>query len=219
MPGLIRKLPNINSLHCQNMVQLSYIFALASLQLLTSVVDCLEQAPLYMAQTDVSTTLLISDVLPRTQRIGIFSSFTRDIDSVSSRLESSSLNATVLAPENGVIKGLPRKPWEDPEEYKALGEDAYNGDDGNNRAQVNLKRFVESHVVLQSPWKEDQKAQTLSGNVVWFEIRGDKRMVYCPGYFMVECCLRGLDPAWRHRGRRDCCDSIQRRGLGIKGCY
>jgi len=64
---------------------------------------------------------------------------------------------------------LPRKPWEDPEEYRELGADAYEGDDGQERARRNMKRFVEAHVVVKSPWQEEEKAKTLGGEEVWWE--------------------------------------------------
>jgi hypothetical protein len=118
---------------------------------------------------------LLSDVIARNQRIGIFSSFTRDIDSVSSRLESSTVNTTILAPENSEMAKLPRKPWEDPEDYQKLGAEAYSGDDGQNRAQENLKRFVEAHIVPISPWKAGEKVKTLAGSEVWWESREGKQ--------------------------------------------
>ena len=126
------------------------------------------------------SSLLISDVIARNQRIGIFSSFTRDVDSVSSRLESSVLNTTVLAPENNEMAKLPRKPWEDPEDYRILGAEAYAGDDGQNRARENLKRFVEAHIVPISPWKEGQRIKTPAGSEVWWESR-DGRQYVQPG--------------------------------------
>lgn len=130
------------------------------------------------------SSLLISDVIARNQRIGIFSSFTRDIDTVSSRLESSALNTTILAPENSAMQRLPRKPWEDPEDYQRLGAEAYAGDDGQNRAQENLKRFVEAHIVPTSPWKEGEKTKTLAGNEVWWESKDGKNYVQ-PGNIEV----------------------------------
>ena len=123
------------------------------------------------------SSLLISDVIARNQRIGIFSSFTRDIDSVSSRLESSAVNTTILAPENSEMAKLPRKPWEDPEDYQILGAEAYSGDDGQSRAQENLKRFVEAHIVPISPWKAGERVKTLAGSEVWWESRDGKRYV------------------------------------------
>jgi len=123
------------------------------------------------------SSLLISDVIARNQRIGIFSSFTRDIDSVSSRLESSAVNTTILAPENSEMAKLPRKPWEDPEDYQILGAEAYSGDDGQNRAQENLKRFVEAHIVPTSPWKAGERVRTLAASEVWWESRDGKQYV------------------------------------------
>ncbi len=123
------------------------------------------------------SSLLISDVIARNQAIGIFASFTRDVDSVSSRLESSTLNTTVLAPEDSEITKLPRKPWEDPEDYKMLGAEAYAGDDGQNRAHENLKRFVEAHTIPNSPWKAGERVKTLAGSEVWWENRDGKQYV------------------------------------------
>jgi Fasciclin domain len=148
------------------------------------------QAPV-MKPSEVSASLLISDVLPRQQRIGIFSGFTRDVDTVSSRLESSAMNTTVLAPNNEALRALPRKPWEDPEEYKALGENAYGGEDGNKRAQDNLKRFVEAHVVPKSPWEAGEKVKSLTGNELWYEIHGDKMLVRTGKHIYTGLVLTG----------------------------
>jgi hypothetical protein len=62
-----------------------------------------------------SGTLTISDILPKTRSINIFAGLTRDISSVTSRLESQdpTENATLLAPLNSAMTALPRKPWED----------------------------------------------------------------------------------------------------------
>ncbi|KAH0172549.1 hypothetical protein KCU67_g1690, partial [Aureobasidium melanogenum] len=86
----------------------------------------------------------ISDVLGRERNINIFAGFTRDIESVSRRLEAGSHNTTLLAPLNSAITKLPRKPWEDPQDYAALGQNAYDGQSGEDRAHKNLRRFVEA---------------------------------------------------------------------------
>jgi len=72
---------------------------------------------------------------------------------------------------------LPRKPWEDPEDYDNLGTDAYKGDDGEERARNNVKRFVEAHVVPVSPWKEGDKLTTLAGGEIWWETKSGVKMV------------------------------------------
>lgn len=120
---------------------------------------------------------VIADVIDREQNIGIFSSFTRDVDTVARRLEDSSQNTTVLAPENAAIMGLPRKPWQDPRDYETFGANAYDGADGESRAHKNLRRFVEAHIVPESPWREGQKVRTLAGNTVWFESKDGKKTV------------------------------------------
>lgn len=73
--------------------------------------------------------------------------------------------------------GLPRKPWEDPKDYKEGGEGVYNEEGGEERAQRNLRRFVEEHVVGVSPWKEGKKVETLGGGSVWWEYKDGKQLV------------------------------------------
>ncbi|QDS67809.1 hypothetical protein FKW77_007079 [Venturia effusa] len=119
----------------------------------------------------------ISDVLPRNQQISIFTSFTRDIASISTGFESTVQNFTVLAPEDSEIKKLPRKPWENPGDYNAFGESAYEGQSGADRAQDNLRKFVEAHVVPSSPWKEGEKVKTLGGREVWWERKDGKSLI------------------------------------------
>jgi hypothetical protein len=135
------------------------------------------------ADESVSTGVIISDVIGKTQAIAIFSGLTRDIDSVSGRLDTASQNATVLAPDNSVMRDLKRKPWEDAEDYNAFGEDAYKGQSGEDRAHKNLRRFVERHIVPESPWEENKKVKTLDGNEVWWEKKDGKKMVRCSSRF------------------------------------
>jgi hypothetical protein len=141
-----------------------------------------DQSPVMGAPSTGGQT--VSDVLPRSQEIAIFTSFTRDISSISSRFESTVQNVTVLAPEDAEIKKLPRKPWENPEDYSAFGESAYEGQGGIDRAQENLKRFVEAHVVGVSPWKEGEKVKTLVGSEVWYEKRDGTNFIQ-PGNIEV----------------------------------
>ncbi|KAL4925478.1 uncharacterized protein BDV17DRAFT_183004 [Aspergillus undulatus] len=118
---------------------------------------------------------IISDVLPKTRGINIFASLTRQFESVESRLSDASQNVTVLAPRNSAIQDLPRKPWENPDDYEQFGEmKAYEGDEGQERAKRNLERFVFAHVVKQSPWKEGEEAETLEGDRVKWRKDGDK---------------------------------------------
>ena len=126
---------------------------------------------------EVSTGIIISDVLGKTQDIGIFSGLTRDVDTVSGRLEDAAKNATVLAPDNVAMKNLKHKPWEDPKDYEAFGTIAYDGGPGEDRAHKNLRRFVEAHIVPQSPWEEGQKVKTLAGDEIWYEIKDGKKKV------------------------------------------
>jgi hypothetical protein len=100
--------------------------------------------------------LIVSDILSKTRSISTFASLARGIESVSARLNDKSKNTTILAPLNSAIQTLPRKPWEDPRDYEAFGQqEAYAGQAGEDRAQRNLRKFVEAHVVPESPWESE----------------------------------------------------------------
>ncbi|KAK4629271.1 hypothetical protein CLAFUW4_07904 [Fulvia fulva] len=129
--------------------------------------------------------IILSDIIGSHRQIQIFAGFTRDISSISARLDNPSENTTLLAPTNSAITSLPRKPWEDPADYDALGASAYEGKDGEDRAHRNMRRFAEAHVVTESPWKEGKKVKTLGGGEVWWESRGEKKVVM-PGGVEVD---------------------------------
>jgi hypothetical protein len=124
-----------------------------------------------------SDSVILTDVMGRDRSINIFAGFTRDIDTVDKRLADGNSNTTVLAPLNSAIVALPRKPWEDARDYQALGADAYEGPDGEDKAHRNLRRFVEEHVVIESPWNEGDKVETMAGDKVWWEKKDGKTFV------------------------------------------
>lgn len=127
--------------------------------------------------SDSPGDVIISDVIGNDRKINIFAGFTRDIEGISKRLEDGTQNTTVLAPLNSAVTKLPRKPWEDLKDYNTLGANAYDGQDGEDRAHRNLRHFVEAHVVAASPWKEGEKVKTVAGNTVWFESKDGKKIV------------------------------------------
>lgn len=129
------------------------------------------------AAKEDSGEVIISDVIGRERKINIFAGFTRDIEEISNRLETNGENTTVLAPLNSEMQKLPRKPWEDPKDYETLGEQAYSGSGGEERAHKNLRRFVEAHIVPKSPWKEGEKVSSLGGGQIWWEERDGKKFV------------------------------------------
>ena len=140
------------------------------------------QQPFMDASNNQGTSLqgevILSDVMARDKSINIFAGFTRDVECIETRLDNSKVNTTVLAPLNSAVEKLPRKPWEDPRDYGEFGTDAYEGQDGSERAQKNLRRFVEAHIVPRSPWKEGEKVQTVGGGRdVWWEEKGGKKVV------------------------------------------
>lgn len=132
-----------------------------------------------------NSDVILSDVIGNQRSINIFAGFTRDIDAISKRLDTSGENTTVLAPVNSAISDLPRKPWEDPRDYQTLGEQAYEGQSGEDRAHKNLRRFVEAHVIPASPWKEGEKVQSMAGGTVWWENKDGKALVQ-PGDVEVD---------------------------------
>lgn len=127
-------------------------------------------------------TVLLSDVMGRDRSINIFAGLVRDVEAASRRLDDAAHNSTVLAPRNSAVEALPRRPWEDPEDYNQLGADAYEGDEGRERAARNVRRFVEAHVVPVHPWREGEKARTMGGEgvEVWWEVsEGGGKVVSC----------------------------------------
>ena len=124
-----------------------------------------------------SGDLSISDVIGKERVISIFAGFTRDVDNISKRLDANDQNTTVLAPLNSELQKLPRKPWEDPEDYNELGANAYQGQSGEDRAQRNLRRFVEAHVIPVSPWEKGEKVDTIGGGKLWWEEKDGRKMV------------------------------------------
>ncbi|KAI1772683.1 hypothetical protein F4818DRAFT_136468 [Hypoxylon cercidicola] len=150
--------------------------------------------------------VLISDVMGRDRSINIFAGFTRDIASISSRLDDSSKNSTVLAPRNSAVENLPRKPWEDPRDYEALGANAYEGGDGQDRAHRNLRRFVEAHVVPASPWAEGEKIKTLldGDREIWWEMKDGVKVIQPDGIEVDSVAGRvGNGELWILKGVRN----------------
>jgi len=113
---------------------------------------------------------LLSDVLPLDKSISIFAGLTRSVESIQTRLGSSSLNTTILAPGNAAVAKLPRKPWEDPEDGAGVM--------GEDKAGENLRRFVEEHCVDGKGWQEGERRKTLGGKEVWWQSVEGGRRVY-----------------------------------------
>ncbi|KAI0505690.1 hypothetical protein F5B22DRAFT_651488 [Xylaria bambusicola] len=150
--------------------------------------DTDSQIPLDPTMPDKPQTLsqpgvLISDVMGRDRSINVFAGFARDVEAVASRLDDSSVNSTVLAPLNSAIDKLPGKPWEDQNDYNDFGATAYNGDDGQERARRNIKRFVQAHIVPTSPWKENERSRSLldGDKEIWWEMKDGAMMLQPDG--------------------------------------
>jgi hypothetical protein len=159
------------------------LFVFTSAQLLI-VPNQAHQIPMDSSTPSRTQNLSLADLLGRNRQIQIFSGLIRDVDSVSRRLADVSQGSIVLAPENSAMSNLGRKPWERMDDYSSLGADAYSGKDGKDRADANLKTFVEEHIVPANALRDGEKVQTLSGKTIWLEKDGDNVMV---------CHPRGLD--------------------------
>jgi hypothetical protein len=131
------------------------------------------------SKPDGGSDLTISDILPLSRSINIFAQLTRDIASVTARLSTSvASNTTLLAPLNGAMQDLPRKPWEDRPGQTGGVSAAHN----EEKAADNLRRFVEAHVVPVSPWEKGEKVETLGGDELSWEDRDGKRIVTGKGF-------------------------------------
>lgn len=127
------------------------------------------------ANSQVQPAVLLYDILGTQRSLTTFFSLTRMHESTSGPLSDANTNTTVLAPGNVIIDDLPRKPWENPSDYAALGSQAYDGSGGKDRADDNLRKFVEAHLVVgTSPWEAGVKAKTAAGTEVWWEAKKDK---------------------------------------------
>lgn len=140
------------------------------------------------AHTKVQRAVPLSDILGTNRAITSFSSFSRLDSSTSSLLGDLTTNTTVLAPLNSAIDALPRKPWEQPSDYHHGSEgsgsqqetDGGGGGDGQDRANRNIQRFVEAHLVKSSPWRKGEKVMTVAGKEVWWEEKEDGGKVIMP---------------------------------------
>lgn len=129
------------------------------------------------ADHPIQHAVRLSDTLGSNRALTSFSSFARQGEAATERLGSSADHTTVLAPLNSAFDALPGKPWENAREVSALGAEVYEGAAGKDRADANLRRFVEAHLVTQSPWPAGTKAKTVAGTEVWWEERDGKRVV------------------------------------------
>lgn len=139
-------------------------------------------------------------MLSSARDIQIFASLTRRVERVSQALSTPSSTLTVLAPLNTAMTSLERKPWEDARDYDELGEQAYQGASGEERAQTNLVDFVQMHVVPKSPWLEGEKVQNMGGHTLWWVQQSEGKFMQ-PGNVQIHTCESAANgELWRLRG-------------------
>ncbi|KAH6609444.1 fas1 domain-containing [Trichoderma cornu-damae] len=125
--------------------------------------------------SQVQPAVLLYDILGTQRSLTTFFSLARLHEATSQPLSDPKTNTTVLAPNNIVIEDLPLKPWETPGDYASLGSQAYDGSGGKDRADENLRRFVQAHLVVgTSPWEAGVRAKTAAGKELWWETRKGK---------------------------------------------
>lgn len=78
-------------------------------------------------------------------------------------------------------------------DYQDVGANAYDGDKGQERADENIKKFVEGHIVDAKEWKEGDEAKTLDGAEVWLEKKGDGLTVSDDSTDQTGCILMKVD--------------------------
>ncbi|PTB68748.1 hypothetical protein BBK36DRAFT_1156997 [Trichoderma citrinoviride] len=139
-------------------------------------------------ETKVQPAVLLVDILGTQRSLTTFFSLSRMHPETSDPLADPNTKTTVLAPSNVVIEDLPQKPWENTDDYKTFGEQAYDGSGGKDRADENMMRFVQAHLVIgqSSPWEAGVKAKTAAGKEVWWEDRGEEKRVVMPDGVEVE---------------------------------
>ncbi|OTA06798.1 hypothetical protein A9Z42_0075600 [Trichoderma parareesei] len=122
-------------------------------------------------QSQVQPAVLLIDILGTQRSLTTFFSLARMRPETNEPLADANTKTTVLAPSNVAIEHLPRKPWENPDDYDALGSQAYDGSGGKDRADDNMMRFVQAHLVIghPSPWEAGVKAKTSAGREIWWE--------------------------------------------------
>ncbi|KAL7808032.1 hypothetical protein V8C26DRAFT_432549 [Trichoderma gracile] len=128
------------------------------------------------AESQVQPAVLLVDILGTQRSLTTFFSLSRMRPETSDPLADPNTKTTVLAPSNIAIEDLPRKPWENPDDYDTLGSQAYDGSGGKDRADENMMRFVQAHLVVghPSPWEAGVKAKTAAGREIWWEEEGKK---------------------------------------------
>ncbi|GAO19116.1 hypothetical protein UVI_02036130 [Ustilaginoidea virens] len=131
--------------------------------------------------SQIQPRISLAEAIGPQRSISSFGSVARLRSPTSDLLSDPAAKATVLAPLNSAIDALPRKPWESPSDYSALGDRAYQGQQGQDRANHNLEQFVKAHLVMRAPWREGDRATTWAGKQVWWEEKDGKRLILPDG--------------------------------------
>ncbi|KAL8417799.1 hypothetical protein RB594_001433 [Gaeumannomyces avenae] len=132
--------------------------------------------------------VLLSDVLGD-KRVNGFGSLVRNVESTSRRTNDPRQASVVLSPLNSALEALPQKPWEDATDYSEFGSNAYEGAGGRDRAQGNIQRFVERHIVpvAAQDWAKEQKIKSIGQDtLIWWEENADGKRTIQPDGIRVK---------------------------------
>ncbi|KAL8304768.1 hypothetical protein RB598_008853 [Gaeumannomyces tritici] len=136
----------------------------------------------------VGAGVLLSDVLGD-KRVNGFGSLVRNVESTSRRANDPRQASVVLSPLNSALEALPQKPWEDAADYSEFGSNAYEGAGGRDRAQGNIQRFVERHIVpvAAQDWAKEQKIKSIGQDtLIWWEENADGKRTIQPDGIRVK---------------------------------
>ncbi|KAI6251424.1 FAS1 domain-containing protein [Erysiphe necator] len=172
------------------LLRLILAITLAKLVLSSSQIPIVElQQKSLTDQPFSSDIVMLSDILGSSRRVNGFAGIIRNFPLITSKFEDGNSNKTIVAPANTAIAAMSWKPWENPDEYNTLGSEAYEGGKGKERADQNLLRFVEAHIIPLSPWAEGEKAKTLAGREHWWHLKDGHRIIQ-PGDIKVLDVIR-----------------------------
>jgi len=169
-----------------------------------------------------SSSLLLSDILPRSRSTTFFTEALLSSSPVLSALVADpSALLVVLAPTNAAVDALPAKIWQlypaqstttttsTPTAINPMDNPAaFQGPEGQARARRNEEVFCQRHVVVVRDrsvgWAEGERATTADeawGQQVWWEQRGNKRVVSLVCALVCTFWTDRVDHARRGRGR------------------
>lgn len=126
----------------------------------------------------------IADVIPIDRSLTIYSDLVRTSADIQGAFGDAKKRFVVLAPQNSAIVALGRKPWDDrPDDTDSR---RFQGQGGEDRAQENIMRFVQAHILTAERFDEGDRATNLLGEKLYWKRDADgKKRIYPGGIAVV----------------------------------